>query len=191
MKATDNYQFPYPECDPPLIKDASQIVQMTQLALAIDAEVQRIDDMAEDLLTTPAAARVITLATVATTDVQVTPFFNSQVFANSNWPSALPGDGNLRVPEDGWYMVGAHAATDSAVAMQVSIRLTRNGLPASSWSNPGAVYSSGIFQLPALGTVPMQLAALDRMNVEIRHNAAGGTAWNYRPHLWAWKLVTT
>lgn len=190
MKATEFYQFPYPECDPPLVKDSSQISQMAQLAEAIDAEVERIITLAEDVLTTPASARVITSAAVATTDVQVMPFFNSVVFNNSNWPSPLgPGNGNLSVPEDGWYMVGAHAATDSATAMQVNIRLTRNGLPASSWSNPGAPYST-IFQLPALGTVPMQLNTDDSLNIELRHNAAGGTAWNYRPHLWAWKLIT-
>lgn len=188
MKETEHYGFPYPECDPPLVKDASQISQFAALAEAIDAEVQRVINQTKLALTELPAARLITAAPVATTDVQVMPTFDTVVFSQ-NWAGILPAAGGMGIGEDAWYMIGAHAATDSATAMQVNIRLTVNGLAATSWSNPGSPYST-IFQLPALGMAPLRMENGDILNVELRHNAAGGTAWNYRPHLWAVKLVT-
>lgn len=189
MKATETYGFPYPECDPPLVKDASQITQFGALANAIDAEVERIATMAEDNIIQPPAARLFTSAPTATTATLVTVAFDTTVFSR-NWGFAPPlFAGELEVNETGWYLVGAHGLTDSATAMQTNVRLVRNGVAASSWSNPGGVYT-GAFQLPALGVVPLQLADDDRLTVQIKHNAAAGTSWNYRAHLWAVKLVT-
>lgn len=189
MKATETYGFPYPECAPPLVKDASQISQMAQLAMAIDAEVERIDQLAEDNLTLLAAIRVLSPLT-ATTDVQVMPTFTftEQLFIQ-NWATTGTQDGGILIPESAWWMIGSHASTDSATVMQVRTRLTVNGSAASSWGNPGSPYS-GIFQLPALGMAPLHLTAGNVLNMEMRHNAVAGTAWNYRAHLWAVKLVT-
>lgn len=190
MKTTETYGFPYPECDPPLVKDASQISHMAILANRIDAEVQRVDTLAEKSVTNPAAARLRINPAVNTTAVQVMPTFvgGSVVFNNANWTAPVVQSGGLRVPEDAWFLVGCHAETTSAVSMQVNVRLTLNGSPASSWSNPGFLYA-GTSHLTALAAVPLQLTTGNILNMEIKHSAAAGTAWTYRPHLWAVKLV--
>ena len=56
MKATFNYNLPYPECSPPLTKDISDIEQFRDLALAVDAEVERIATLADDTIINPDAA---------------------------------------------------------------------------------------------------------------------------------------
>lgn len=56
MKETFNYGFPYPECNPPLTKDISDIEQFRDLALAVDAEVERIATLADDTIVNPDAA---------------------------------------------------------------------------------------------------------------------------------------
>lgn len=188
MDATVNYGVPYPECDPPLVKDSSQIAQMKALADAIDTEVERLDELSNDAIRHPAGARVITAALVnATTDTLVTPVFDQTVFEN-NWPAALQA-GGLQVYETAWWLVGAHVSADSAAAIQVQVRLTVDGVVASSWGNPGSTYST-IFQLSSLGMVPLLINANSIIRMEIKHSTAGSPAWNYRPHLWAQKLVT-
>lgn len=189
MKATENRDFPYPECDPPLVKDASQIVQMKLLAEAIDLEVQALDDELDDVLVQPASARLTTTAlTTATTETLVTPTLDLTLFERNWGPTAAEQGGGLYIPETAWWMVGAHASVDSAAAIRALVRVTVDGLAASSWGNPGAPYST-IFQLPALGMLPLQINAGSILNMQIKHDLAGAPAWNYRPHLWAQKLV--
>lgn len=193
MKATENYGFPYPECDPPLVKDSSQIAQVSTLAFAIDDEMTRIVNLVEDGLTKPAALRLRIAASTPTTDTQLMPVFTNTdiLFQNTNGSIAFTvQDGSIRVNEAAWYFVGAHADTNSATAMQVNVRLTLNGSAVSAWGNPGSPYA-GAFQLPALSAAPLRLNADDVLNMELKHNAAAGTAWNYRPHLWIVRLLAT
>ena len=188
MDVTENYGFPYPECDPPLVKDSAQIAQLGVLARDIDAEVERLDILSASQVRHPPGARVITAALVnATTDILVTPVFDQTVFEN-NWNAALQG-GGLQVYETAWWLVGAHASADSAAAIQIQVRVTVDGVPATSWGNPGSTYST-IFQLASLGMVPLRINANSIIRMEIKHSTAGSPAWNYRPHLWAQKLVT-
>lgn len=190
MKVTDDYDLPYPECDPPLVKDASQIVQLKLLADEIDEDVERIDELLLDALVQPSSARLTTSAlTTATTDTLVTPTLNLTLFERNWGPTAAQSGGGLYIPETAWWMVGAHASADSASAIRALVRVTVDGVAASSWGNPGAPYST-IFQLPALGMLPLQINAGSILNMQIKHDLAGAPAWNYRPHLWAQKLVT-
>lgn len=191
MKATENYSFPYPECDPPLVKDSSQITQLRNLAVAIDAEVERVDNLADNVLNHPPAARVVTAAaSIATTDNLVVPVFDQTVFVN-NWNGFVSPivAGGIIIPETAWWMIGAHASADSASAIRAHVRITVDGVAASSWGNPGSPYS-GIFQLAALGMTPLKINENSILRMEIKHDLGGSPAWNYRPHLWAVKLVT-
>jgi len=56
VDSTYPYGFPYPECDPPLTKDRSDIAHIRDLAVAVDAEVERLADLAEVSLISPEAA---------------------------------------------------------------------------------------------------------------------------------------
>ncbi|MFD3535248.1 hypothetical protein [Streptomyces sp. NPDC058664] len=192
MKATETYGFPYPECDPPLVKDASQVAQVRQLAEAFDEEVQRIVDAADDTIIHPPAARLnLSVLPVATTDSQATPFFDVLVF-ESNWPSALDlAAGGLRVELPGWYLVGCHALVSSATAAVLPmVRLTVNGAAASSWSAVGGNYGVGNGRLAPLSGVPLNVNEGDIIRMEIKHLATGSPTWDYRPHLWAVRLVS-
>ena len=194
MRATENYQFPFPECNPPLTKDASQIAQMANLAKDIDLEVQRIFDAADNNLIRPPNARgTIAVLPVATTDNLVVPFFDVIVFS-VNWgtTSAInPSDGALYINEPGWYLIGCHALVSSATAAVLPmVRITVNGEPASSWSAVGGNYGVGNGRLAALSGVPLTVGEGDRVRMEIKHTAAGSPAWDYRPHLWAVRLVS-
>lgn len=190
MKETPIYDFPYPECNPPLVKDSSQIVQVRNLADAIDTEVERIVTGAEDNLITPPNARMsIAVLPVATTANLVSPVFDTVVFT-VNWGGAT-GDGlGILIIKPGWYMVGCHAVVSSATAAVLPmVRITINGSPASSWSAVGGNYGVGNGRLVALSGVPLLLATDDSVRMEIKHTAAGSPAWDYRPHLWAVRLL--
>lgn len=190
MKETPIYEFPYPECDPPLVKDASQIAQMASLAYAIDDEVQRVFDKADDALIRPPNTRVaIAVLPVATTDNLVVPVFDTSVY-QINWGGPSLINNGIDVYEPGWYLVGCHALVSSATAAVLPmVRLTVNGVAASSWSAVGGNYGVGNGRLAALSAVPLSVTTGDVIRMEIKHTATGSPAWDYRPHLWAVRLV--
>lgn len=191
MNQTENYGFPYPECDPPLVKDSSQIAQFKAQAMAVDAEKTRVDQLAQDQLIQPPAARATTtVLPPATTDNQVIGAVDSVVFS-ANWgPPAVIGGGGLIVQKPGWYLAGCHALVTSATAAVLPmVRLTVNGTPASSWSPPAGNYGVVNSRLAALNAVPLLVSAEDTIRMEIKHLATGAPSWDYRPHLWAVRMV--
>jgi hypothetical protein len=190
VKETEIYGFPFPECAPPLVKDSSQIAQMATLAHAIDIEVQRVIDKANDALVQPPNTRVsIAVLPVATTANLVVPVFDTSVY-QINWGGPSLIHNAIDIFKPGWYLVGCHALVSSATAAVLPmVRLTVNGSPASSWSAVGGNYGVGNGRLAALSAVPLLLAANDIVRMEIKHTAAGSPAWDYRPHLWAVQLV--
>lgn len=193
MKATENYGWPYPECDPPLVKDSSQISQLGDLARAVDLTVDEIFDQAQDDLIRPPAARLaVSVLPVATTDNLVAPFFDVAVF-QLNWGLiGLPdlASGGMYINKPGWYMAGCHALVSSATAAVLPmVRLTVNGTAASSWSKMAGNYGVANSRLAALSAVPLTLSEGDILRMEIKHLAAGSPAWDYRPHLWAVRMV--
>lgn len=192
MKATETYGFPYPECDPPLVKDSSQATQIQNLAIAVDTEVQRVITATNDALISPPATRLgIAVLPVATTDNLAVPFFDTSVFA-VNWgtPTALSTQGGALVAKNGWYLAGCHALVTSATAAVLPmVRLTVNSVPASSWSTPAGNYGVSNGRLAALSAVPLVLSEGDVLRMEIKHLATGSPAWDYRPHLWAVRLL--
>ena len=197
MKETEVYDFTYPECAPPLVKDASQIAQVRVLADEIDAEVEALVTQAErDLIQPPATRFAINIGSlpVVTTDNLVSPVFDQTVFA-VNWGDSAPlvfGTGDMRIDTPGWYLVGCHAVVETATAAVLPmVRLTVNGSPASSWSPVAGNYgTAGNTRIAALSAVPLSLQEDDRVRMEIQHLAAGSPTWNYRPHIWAVRLVS-
>ncbi|TXS16346.1 hypothetical protein EAO70_12980 [Streptomyces sp. adm13(2018)] len=193
MKTTETYGFPYPECDPPKVKDSSQISQLRALAVAVDEEVERVVNVAERDLIHPAAARfaIATLPVVASGTLE-SPVFDTTVYS-INWgpsPALVPVTGGVRISTPGWYLIGCHALVTSATAAVLPmVRITLNGSPASSWSAVAGNYGVGNGRLASLSAVPLSLVEGDIIRMEIQHVAAGTPVWDYRPHLWAVRLV--
>lgn len=107
MKTTANRGYPYPECDPPLVKDASDIEQMRDLALAIDADAGILDARLVDFLEKPDAARMTlsgsTVVPSTTGDFVFTIVYNTVDFDNTSVIADTTG-GFLRLRESGLYL---------------------------------------------------------------------------------------
>lgn len=192
MNETEQYGFPYPECDPPLVKDSSQISQFQAQAEAVDAEVQRVITLANDNIVHPPSVRVkLITEPIATTDSLVVVPFDQTVFS-INWGVFFPlePDGSIHFNKPGWYLAGGHAVVSSATAAVLPmVRLTLNGAPATSWSTPAGNYGVGNGRIASLSAAPILVQEGDLMRMEIKHLAAGSPAWDYRPHMWAVRLV--
>lgn len=186
MKETINYGFPYPECEKPFIADASDAIQVRDLAEAIDAQVQAMYDLSSQLLVHPDACRVfstpVALGTGAIT--AVIPYDQTNF---DNTPGQVMSDnanGVVQIQEDGWYWVSHFVSTQrSGIGGDPwnYSRLWVNGAPGSAWSvipnnvtvNPAVPFYNSmcteVLRLDAGATVASQVW---------RIGAAGATGWS-------------
>lgn len=188
MGQTINYGLPYPECDPPLRKDSSDVIQFQQLATAIDDAVQGLYDDASEVLFHPDTARMSMAAGVATTGQNVTPFLNSVTFDNT--PGALMADtanGLIQILEPGRYWVGSYSLLTSATELSARMRFLYDGQPVTNFQSPSAIYTASTaycYAHAVLSTdVPVQL------QVAIRHSASAALSWTYATRLWAVQML--
>jgi len=189
VKETTNYGFPYPECDPPLVQDASQIEHLRRLAESVDTEVDRVVNKLDDNLAHPPSGRLgVLVSPIATTDPIVTVDFTTTVFSINGFSISV--DGGVLITKPGWWLMGGHALVQSAIAaVSPMVRLIVNGTAASSWSFPAGNYGVTNARLAALSAVPLLLATGDVVKLQIKHIAGGTPAWDYRPHLWGTRLI--
>lgn len=104
MKETFNYGFPYPECNPPLTKDIADIAQFRDLALDVDAEVERVATLADDIIVNPDAAVMFANpgASIANGDQY---YFDALNFDNTGGQLVdLPND-RFTIRQTGFYYV--------------------------------------------------------------------------------------
>lgn len=103
MKTTDCLGLPFPECAPPLVKDQSDIEQFRDLAEAVDAAVQALDDRITDLLVSPPAVAMV--GGDNTAGLQVDHFYGGAVnFDTDNMGDTVADV--IRIQRNGWYMIG-------------------------------------------------------------------------------------
>lgn len=129
---TPNRGYSYPECDPPLVKDRSDIGFLRDLAQQVNTDAQALDDSIEALIERPAAARqafagnlVITKSSLG--DAVLTIPYNSTTYANPASFSDLTAFG-LRIPERGYYLFTSAVRTTNAGVNDLQVRHLRNGL---------------------------------------------------------------
>lgn len=136
MDKTDCLDLPYPECSPPLVKDASDIVHFKNLADAVDVVVNDFATELDDQLLTIDAINVS--GTVVSNAPQVTHFFNvAPSFDNGGLYDAARGV--IRPQKDGWYAVGgwvsaSHASLPSSGNVRVEPLV--NGLTVTARQGP-------------------------------------------------------
>lgn len=136
MDKTDCLELPFPECRPPLVKDASDILHFKNLADAVDVAVDGLANTLDDQLLTVDAANVS--GTVVTDATRVTHFFSG--FTLDNGGMFDPGRGVIRPQKDGWYAVGGWVSASHAnlpAACDLAIQPLVNGLTVTALQGPG------------------------------------------------------
>lgn len=129
MDQTENRGYPYPECDPPLTKDASDIAHLRDLAVAVNDDMDAVFSRAADVLVRPDAARMSMSATVASTDTEFVPFLDSRSFDTTGPANYMTpvSEGQLRLVEPGWYTVGCYVTLNAVGLLQGRAAFLRNG----------------------------------------------------------------
>lgn len=181
MDATECFQFPFPECSPPLTKDASDIVHVRNLAEAVDAVVQTFADEIVETLVRPNAVRLTNLTPfVSTVTDNVIPM-DALSFDNRGLTQTDVTEGGMRCVRDGWYQVGAWCRSTVATDVQTRIRFLVNGDPATNFQGPGGLAQAG-FQ-DCNGEEIIELLDGDLITLATR-NGSPGTSVSYTAHLW-------
>src|SRR5689334_7478022 len=104
---TDNRGYIYPECDPPLTKDRSDIDWLRQLAVQVDSDASGVDFKLQEFLEKPDAVRIGFTGAVLTSGsgsgFQFTVPYDFVTYDNTIGSTAL-GNFAIRPRERGWYM---------------------------------------------------------------------------------------
>lgn len=190
MDQTPVYGFPFPECEPPLVADASDIEQMRDLAVAIDTVVTTIDNNVAQVLSHPDACRMMsaTNVPVAGDPNGTTATVNYSLFNFDNTPGQLMTDtaaGVVRIQETGWYLIGhwITAAEDPIPGALPRARFLVNGSPASGFTHR-APAGGRDFQ----GYEVLRLNAQDSVTSQISMGTGTGSIV-YTARIWALQLL--
>jgi hypothetical protein len=181
MDTTDCLALPYPECDPPLTEDASDIAQFRALAEATDAAVQAYADDLDDTLLSPDAAAMTGGSNTAGQDVihaiTVLQFENTPGMADTL-------AGGIRIPKDGWYMVGGYVRASISPPTVVNMRVEPlvNGDTVSSRQGPGF---HNVSSEDVTWTDVLFMREGDLLNVMTHHTGSSATVITYTTRLWA------
>lgn len=186
MDKTDCLELPYPECDPPLVKDASDIVQFRDLAFAVDAAVGALETNINDTLLQPPACVVEGGTNTAGRDI-IQPLGGPPFYDNASIHSTVTDI--LTAPEDGWYFVGGYVRADPTAGSNIGLRVQPvvNGEAISALQGPGRDH---------LGTDSLNwndvlfLREGDTVTCMTRHSAATGLVVNYVVIMWIYQVVT-
>lgn len=123
--------YPFPQCDPPLVKDASDIEQMRDLALAIDADATVQEAKLVEFYEKPDSARMTGSSAVATTGAAngttlVIPY-DTVTHDNTAGSTDLVNDALVPL-ERGWYLVTSMVRCTNGGSQNLGIRHLRNSL---------------------------------------------------------------
>lgn len=187
MDVTDNYQFPYPQCDPPLTKDASYIVQMRDLAEAVDAEATLLEsEFMADLVRTDACR--MTGAAIVTNAAEVQPFFGTATFDNTAGGAMTDTtSGDIAILRTGWYLIGGWWNITTAVDLQPRLFFTVNGVITGNSQGPSGL-ALATEQYISHESV-FRLDAGDHLSSYLRHGGGTGVARTYLPVIHAALMV--
>lgn len=129
---TDNRGYSFPECDPPLVKDRSDIGFLRDLAQEVNADMDALSTLIETLIEKPDAARIAFAGNIVVTKstagdaIFVIPY-NSTTYSQPAAFSDTAG-GGLRVQERGFYMITSFVRTTNAGLCSMQLRHLRNGV---------------------------------------------------------------
>lgn len=181
MDTTDCLGLPFPECDPPLVKDASNIEQFRDLAFAVDDAVENLSDLITDTLLQPDA--VIMTGGVTTTGSDVTHFY-SGISLYDNAGMANTTLDLIEIQTDGWYLIGGWVRCSGAASTIIGLRIEPllNGDYFTSRQGPGFV---NLGNESVNWTDSGYFRAGDRINAMTHHTDNPATSRTYATQIWA------
>lgn len=178
---TPNRGYIYPECDPPLVKDRSDIAFMQELAQQVDADAGGLDIKIVTLLEKPDAARIayngpITVAGITGTagSLFLIPY-NVTTYDNTAGSTDLVA-GGLRVRERGWYMFTSSMRCTNGGAQDSLIRHMRNNLTYQEGrrlEGPSATINGNEENMATSDILLCQVG--DLVQTQVKFNNANGT----------------
>lgn len=183
MDQTDCLGLPYPQCDPPLVKDASDIIQFKNLAEATDAAVQSYADDVLNLYTSPDAVAMTGGINVAGQDV-VHFLGGGPEFDNAGMADTVAQV--IRILETGWYLLGGHVHITTVPAVFVRVEPLVNGDPPSSRQGPGFA-TAGVEAVSFTDVLFLQEG--DALQLMTHHVAAAATVNTYAVRMWALRIL--
>jgi hypothetical protein len=168
MDQTSPRLYPFPQCEPPLVKDASDVTQIANLALTIDADVQNLFNTVDNNLLSPDGCH---LAAAAQTIQQGDPVQFSILRFDNSPGSVMNEVGGIRTRIDGWYMVTAWAQVDQGPTPPLdNLKLVFSTEGVGEASAEGLATNFNITTLPGEvnGSVLLRLIAGRLMQVSVR-----------------------
>lgn len=183
MDVTENYGFPYPVCDPPLVKDASDITHLKNLADAVDAEAALLEgEFLADLIR-PDACRM-SGAAIVTNAADVQPFFNSATFDNTVGGAMTDtAAGDIAILRTGWYIVGGWWNVTTAVDIQPRLYFTVDGVVTGNSQGPSG--PPGVVEQYVSHESIFRLDAGSHLSSFLRHGGGTGASRTYLPTIYA------
>jgi hypothetical protein len=185
VDVTDCLELPFPECDPPLTKDASDIIQFKNLAFAVDAAVEDLSDQITDTLTAPDAVSMEGGQNAAGNDV----FHGLNGFVRFDTAGMADTVADrIVIQQDGWYMFGGTVLMTTTPGSSNGMRVDPllNGSPFTSRQGPGwsLVNEEVNFQDVAF------FRQGDQLNLMTHHFGSAVTVFTYSVNMWALQIAT-
>jgi len=185
MKRTPVREYPYPECEPPLVKDASDIIQIRDLALAIDADVENLT--VESLPLVYPAASKMRMFGFATAAPEFTVLYGTNSWQTRSGMNDLTL-GAIVIPETGFYQVHIWAASNSATSSDIRTKLVVNGIDRGAWGGYSAAVT-GVALQSTTHDVNLFLSQGDQVTSKVRHSL--GVSATYQSNLHVVQLART
>lgn len=193
VSRTPNRSYPYPECDPPEVKDRSDISFLRDAAEAIDADAQAEDDQIAELLERPDSARVSFAGNTSTaTGFLMAAHVPYDTVSYDNTTGGITDltAGGIRVVERGWYVAASYVRFTGAgagiSASDLSVAHARNG----SVGADGRRFEGPASEMTAAGEMSMTTSDMiycdagDIIQTQWRiQSVAGGGAYAYEARL--------
>ena len=188
MGLTEDWQLPYPECNPPLRQDAGDIAQVRDLAEEMDDDVQSLYDSASELLIRPDACRMTVLATQTSGagEIAFRPFYDSFTFDNT--PGQIMKDtvnGVIQIVEPGVYLCGAWFSSVFATNQGVRGKFLKDGVLAANPHGTSNIITANTAYLSISQT--LRYAQPASLSTEL--TAQAPTTWAVTSRIWALQIA--
>lgn len=185
MDTTPTYGIPYPECDPPRVKDAADVGQIAALAYAADASLGLVYAQAEQEVFNPDSVRM-QAASATTTGQDRIPVFTAATFDTGGMSDTSTGV--VQIVEPGRYYVGAYTSSTTSTLTQLRVRFLINGAPVSNFQTPGYPTALSGSMIAGYADSVLTFQEPGALSIQIRHSSSGATSWNSTAELWATQL---